>query len=78
MHILQGHIGSVAVFGGNGDGVGSGLGFAGGLVFGGQDDVGILTLIDVAPLILHVDVLIIPLGDVLAAQSIIPDFPSGS
>ena len=40
VHILQGHIGSVAVFGGNGDGVGSGLGFAGGLVFGGQDELG--------------------------------------
>ena len=35
VHILQGHIGGVAVFGGNGDGVGSGLGLAGGLVFGG-------------------------------------------
>ena len=39
MHILQGHIGGVALFGVNGDGVGGGLGLAGGLVFGGQGDV---------------------------------------
>lgn len=54
VHILQGHIGGVALlFGGNGDGVGSGLGLAGVFVFGGQDDVIILTMVDVALLILH-------------------------
>ena len=69
-HILQGHIGGVALlFGGNGDGVGSGLGLAGGLVFGDQDDFGIRTMVDVvAILILHKGafVLIRPLGDGLA------------
>ena len=63
MHILQGHIGGVALFGGNGDGVGSGLGLAGVFVFGGQDDVIILTMVDVALLILHKGTRIIPLGD---------------
>ena len=70
VHILQGHIGGVALlFGGNGDGVGSGLGLAGGLVFGDQDDFGIRTMVDVvAILILHKGafVLIRPLGDGLA------------
>ena len=66
VHILQGHIGGVAlIFGGNGDGVGSGLGLAGVFVFGGQDDLGIRTMVDVAILILHKGafVLIRPLGD---------------
>ena len=71
VHIPQGHIGGVAlVFGGNGDGVGSGLGLAGGLVFGGQDDVGIFVVTNIFSIaILHIDafVLIRPLGDTLFA-----------
>ena len=66
VHILQGHIGGVALFGVNGDGVGGGLGLAGGLVFGDQDDVGIRTMVDVALLILHKGARIIPLSDGLA------------
>ena len=70
VHILQGHIGGVALFGVNGDGVGSGLGLAGGLVFGGQDDFGIFAVTNLFSLaILHAEVvvLILPLGDILLA-----------
>ena len=70
VHILQGHIGGVALlFGGNGDGVGSGLGLAGVFVFGGQGDVIIQTVSDFALVVLHagVVVLILPLGDTLFA-----------
>ena len=70
VHILQGHIGGVALFGVNGDGVGSGLGLAGGLVFGSQDDVGIFVVTNIFSIaILHIDafVLICPLGDTLFA-----------
>ena len=70
VHILQGHIGGVALFGVNGDGVGGGLGLAGGLVFGGQGDVGIFAITNFFSLaIFHagVLVLILPLGDILLA-----------
>ena len=70
VHILQGHIGGVAIFGVNGDGVGSGLGLVGGFVFGGQGDVGIFAVTNVFSLaILHAEVvvLILPLGDILLA-----------
>ena len=71
MHILQGHIGGVAlIFGGNGDSVVGGLGLAGGLVLGGQGDVGIFAVTNLFSLaILHagVVVLILPLGDILLA-----------
>ena len=70
VHILQGHIGGVALFGVNGDGVGGGLGLAGGFVFGGQGDVIIRTMVDAfAILILHKGALglILPLGDILLA-----------
>ena len=69
VHILQGHIGGVALFGVNGDGVGGGLGLAGGLVFGGQDDVIILTFFDFAIVVRRIGALglILPLGDILLA-----------
>ena len=70
VHILQGHIGGVAlIFGGNGDGVGSGLDLAGGLVFGGQGDVIILTFFDFAIVVRRIGALglILPLGDILLA-----------
>ena len=70
VHILQGHIGGVALFGVNGDGVGGGLGLVGGLIFGGQGDVGIFAITNLFSLaILHagVVVLILPLGDILLA-----------
>ena len=69
VHILQGHIGGVALFGVNGDGVVGGLGLVGGLVFGGQGDVCILTVFDCALVIRHIGafVLILPLGDTLFA-----------
>ena len=55
---LQGHIGGVALFRRiNGDGVGSGLDLAGGLVFGGQDDVIILTFFDFALVVRHIGAL---------------------
>ena len=64
VHIIQGHIGGVALFGVNGDGV------VGGLVFGGQGDVGIFAITNFFSLaIFHagVLVLILPLGDILLA-----------
>ena len=70
VHIIQGHIGGVALFGVNGDGVGSGLGLAGGLVFGGQDDVGIFDVTNIFSIvILHAEVFVLirPLGDTLFA-----------
>ena len=70
VHILQGHIGGVVLFGVNGDGVGGGLGLAGGFVFGGQGDVGIFAITNFFSLaIFHagVLVLILPLGDILLA-----------
>ena len=69
MHILQGHIGGVALFGVNGDGVGGGLGLAGGLVFGGQGDVIIRTFFDFALVVRRIGALglIFPLGDILLA-----------
>ena len=70
VHILQGHIGGVALFGVNGDGVVGGLGLAGVFVFGGQGDVIIQTVTNLFSLaILHAEVvvLILPLGDTLFA-----------
>ena len=69
VHILQGHIGGVVLFGVNGDGVGGGLGLAGGFVFGGQGDVIILTFFDFALVVRRIGALglILPLGDILLA-----------
>ena len=69
VHILQGHIGGVALFGVNGDGVVGGLGLAGVFVFGGQGDVIILTFFDFAIVVRRIGALglILPLGDILLA-----------